>query len=104
MAIALFNRIRPRAQEPVVETEKPSQDAEVSATGATARASLDEKDPSRFAHSDDDASTDDGETQDGVKGVEAITSVWTKRTLFFVYLMYVLLDPGNDSSLTYCPI
>lgn len=97
MSSTLFSRLRPRAPEPIVEDEK-RPDAEAHRTDG---ASIDEKNPSRLGNDDDDTSTEGSEAQDGVKKVEAITSVWTKSALIAVYVMYVRLRPVDAAMLTH---
>ncbi|KAH6901467.1 siderophore iron transporter mirB [Coprinopsis sp. MPI-PUGE-AT-0042] len=74
-SFTLFNRVRPQADVPVV-AEDEKHDPETSSTG-------DEK--QRHLDSDSEEFTPDA--QDGVKNVEAITSVWTKRWLVITYIM-----------------
>lgn len=80
MAIALFNRVRPRAEVPVVEGDVKT-DAEAASSQTS---SVDEKVPEYMA-ADKEAFTPDA--QGGVQAIEATTTVWTKTALFAVYVM-----------------
>lgn len=45
------------------------------------------------SHSDDDSDSSKEDVQDGVKKIEAMASVWTKRDLYIAYFGYAK-SPG----------
>ena len=83
-SFTLFNRTRPQADVPVV-AEDEKHDPETSSAG-------DEKQK----HLDSDSEEFTPDAQDGVKDIEAITSVWTKRWLVITYIMFVFSHPAHD--------
>jgi hypothetical protein len=77
-SFTLFNRARPQAEVPVV-AEDEKHDPETSSTGDEKQRNIIDSDSEEFTP----------DAQDGVKNVEAITSVWTKQWLIITYVMFV---------------
>ncbi|KAF4619758.1 hypothetical protein D9613_004732 [Agrocybe pediades] len=78
MSSTLFSRIRPQADVPIVEDDH-RNDAESS----SAHGGVDEKNGSLSSSSEEFTK----DAQNGVKGVEAITSAWTRKMLIFTYIL-----------------
>ena len=82
MSFALFNRIRPRADVPITEKDEKNDTEAISATGNAVN--------EKYSVSDSDSGDFTAGAQDGVKKIEAITSVWTKNMLILAYVVFVL--------------
>ncbi|KAH9486188.1 MFS siderochrome iron transporter 1 [Psilocybe cubensis] len=78
----LFSRIRPQADQPIVDSEAEKQSDVESRTPARPIGVVDEQDAQII---DSEQFTPDA--QAGVKKIEAVTTVWTKGALYLAYTM-----------------